>query len=542
MRLCPQCHELFEPSQEFCPQDGTPLVFQNDSEASTSDTAIAQEPAQGTALPLGNKKRPPTESTPDELSGTVVGGVYRVLEKLGEGGMGVVYRVEHTNLKKQFAMKVLNELAKDHPDAAERFRQEAVLASRIDHDNIVDVITLDSTPQGHLFIAMELLKGDSLADRIGKGPMAVEQVLPVACQICHAVHAAHEAGIVHRDLKPENVFIVPRGAVEFVKILDFGISKLQEAEAHRVRITRTGNVLGTPLYMSPEQARGEARLDRRSDVYSLGVLLFEMLEGSPPFNGENYFQLIWQHTNADIPTMVKNERPQLEAVVRRAMAKDVDERYATMLELEADLLAAVPDVPRPAFLEAYSSGGPNQPRPTPAPSPVTAPRRPRWPLVATMAGGAVLTLAVLALALSGAIVAPPEEPKPSAAAASPTQEPEPAPEAAGAAETAVVSRTAEEGAAETTTPASQRVVLTVTSQPEGAQVFLGEQRLGSTPLQVERPTAQEPHTLRLMKRGFRTTTRQLVLDQDRSLAVTLKRRRQHQKGPGPSALPLKTNY
>ena len=213
MRRCPRCHELYEPTQEFCPRDGIPLVLQEDNTLWNSDTAFAPEPRKGITLPLGERKSSPPDSTPDELLGTVVGGVYRVLDRLGEGGMGVVYRVEHTNLKKHFALKVLNELAQDHPDAADRFRQEAVLASRIDHDNIVNVITLDSTPQGHLFIAMELLKGESLATRIEQGPMAVEQALPLAYQICHALHAAHEAGVVHRDLKPENVFIVPRGAL-----------------------------------------------------------------------------------------------------------------------------------------------------------------------------------------------------------------------------------------------------------------------------------------------------------------------------------------
>jgi serine/threonine-protein kinase len=303
---------------------------------------------------------------PDLLLGKVLGGHYKIEDRIGEGGMGTVYRALHVHLSKHFAVKVLSKKIAENKQAVERLRQEAVAASSIDHDNIVDVVHFDATDDGDVFIVMELLKGAPLADIVERGRIGLQESLHISLQICSALHAAHENGIVHRDLKPENVFIVRKNDVDFVKVLDFGISKVKSAETEQVRMTKTGQLVGTPLYMSPEQAKGEADIDRRVDVYALGVILYEMLAGAPPFEGDNYFQLLWKHGNempdppsfkapdADIPEAV-------EAIIMKALAKDPSDRFQTMAEMREALLGvAGGDVPRHlvSFTPSHVSGPP----------------------------------------------------------------------------------------------------------------------------------------------------------------------------------------
>src|SRR5690606_37328029 len=206
-----------------------------------------------------------------------------------------------------FAVKVLNDVVADKRNAVERLRQEAMAAAHIEHENIVGVTNFGRTEEGRFFIVMELLKGESLADCIGRGPIELHRAVPITFQICRALHAAHEHGVVHRDLKPENVFLTEKGGRTLVKVLDFGISKMKTAEAEQVRMTRTGQLVGTPLYMSPEQARGETDIDRRVDVYAMGVILYEMITGAPPFEGRNYFELLWKHGNEPPPSIVEGD-------------------------------------------------------------------------------------------------------------------------------------------------------------------------------------------------------------------------------------------
>ncbi|MDQ3035728.1 MAG: serine/threonine protein kinase, partial [Myxococcota bacterium] len=288
----------------------------------------------------------------DPWIGRVLSNVYRVEGKIGEGGMGTVYSARHVHLGKQYAVKVLGALIAANATAIERLKQEAIAASSIDHDNIVEVISFDRYADGAVFIVMEYLRGENLADRVERGPIPLHQALAIAHQIASALEKAHDAGIVHRDLKPENVFLAKKGDGERVKVLDFGISKVKSADAEQVKMTRTGQLVGTPLYMSPEQARGETDIDRRVDVYALGVILYEMLTGSPPFEGRNYFELLWKHGNED-PQPLKRRNAnvhipdEVEAVVLRALAKSRDERFGTMGELAAALAIAAPDVPVP---------------------------------------------------------------------------------------------------------------------------------------------------------------------------------------------------
>ncbi len=290
------------------------------------------------------------DAPPDVWIGRVLSNVYRIEAKIGEGGMGAVYAARHVHLGKQYAVKVLTAQIAQNKTAIERLKQEAIAASSIDHDNIVDVTNFDTADDGSVFIVMEFLRGESLASRLGTGPIHMHDTLAMAQQICGALGAAHARGIVHRDLKPENVFLTKKGDVERVKVLDFGISKVKSAEAEGVRMTRTGQLVGTPLYMSPEQARGETDIDSRVDIYALGVMLYEMLTGAPPFDGRNYFELLWKHGN-EAPEPMSTRNPNvyvpdvLAAVVMRALAKERSERYQTMEELAQAMNAAVPEVP-----------------------------------------------------------------------------------------------------------------------------------------------------------------------------------------------------
>ena len=303
----------------------------------------------------------------DALIGQTLSGLYRVEAQIGQGGMDTVYLAVHIHLERPFAVKVLAETVASNQEAVKRLLQEARTASSIDHENIVDVVSFDTTADGRVFIVMEFLEGTSLGDLIeDEGAMALERMLPVAIQVCRALDAAHERGIVHRDLKPDNVFLVRhRAGHDFVKVLDFGISKVQTAEAEQVRMTKTGQLVGTPLYMSPEQARGDTNIDLRADIYALGVMLFEMITGRPPFDGSNYFQLLWKHGN-EPPPLMRERMPSVPAalddVVQRALAKKREERFQSMAELEEALLAALPEVmpPHLASLPPRSS----DPRPS----------------------------------------------------------------------------------------------------------------------------------------------------------------------------------
>ena len=277
----------------------------------------------------------PPSGADDPIVNRVLSGLYRVVERIGEGGMGAVYRAEHLNLKKEFAIKVLVPDAASREAALERLRQEAVAASSIDHPNIVRVVNLDETEDGLLYIVMELLSGKSLADRIEENVLDAAEAIEIALQVCSALQATHARGIVHRDLKPDNIFLTTVHGATVVKILDFGISKVKRDDAENVRMTKTGQLVGTPLYMSPEQAKGESDMDHRVDVYALGVLLYEMLAGEPPFTGSNYFQILWKHGNEMPPRPSSHDHARaiphvLEEAILKALAKEPEARFGSM--------------------------------------------------------------------------------------------------------------------------------------------------------------------------------------------------------------------
>ncbi len=257
---------------------------------------------------------------------------YKILEHMGGGGMGVVYKAEDTRLKRTVALKFLPpDLTRD-PQAKERFIHEAQAASALQHNNICTVHDVDETSDGSLFIVMDLYEGETLKEKIGRGPLQIGEAVDIALQVCRGLTEAHRAGIVHRDIKPANVLVTRNGVA---KIVDFGLAKL----SGQTMLTAAGSTIGTAAYMSPEQARGETA-DQRSDIWSTGVVMYEMLAGRHPFAGEYPEAVTYRILNED-PEFVSKLRAEVPAelnrIVDRVLAKDPTRRYQTIEELCADL-------------------------------------------------------------------------------------------------------------------------------------------------------------------------------------------------------------
>ncbi|HMF41854.1 MAG TPA: serine/threonine-protein kinase [Polyangia bacterium] len=270
-------------------------------------------------------------------------GNYKITAKLGEGGMGVVYLAEHPVIGKKVAMKAIHPELSKNSDVVSRFVTEAKAVNQIGHEHIVDIADFGNTPEGEFYFVMEYLQGESLSDRLRReNRLDAPSALSITGQIADALNASHEQGIIHRDLKPENIFLcVNRGAGrDFVKVLDFGLAKLTLHDQKVTHKTRTGSVMGTPYYMSPEQCEGKIEIDHRADIYSLGVLLFEMLTGKVPFGGDGYGEIIVKHVTMPPPS-VRSINPDLpeemDLILYRALAKDRDQRFQTMAEFEEAL-------------------------------------------------------------------------------------------------------------------------------------------------------------------------------------------------------------
>ena len=279
-------------------------------------------------------------------------GSYRAVRVVGRGGMGVVYAAEHPLLGSQAVVKQLRPELSAQRDLIERFFNEARAASRIKHPGIVSIFDFGYGEDGSAYFVMEYLDGESVAARLARsGPIPEAHARRLARQIASALAAAHEAGIVHRDLKPDNVFLVPDEAVaggERAKILDFGIAKLGGEAGEGVAVTRTGALLGSPLYMSPEQCRGTGEVDARADIYALGCLLFAMVCGRPPFVGQGVGEIIGKHIYEQPPRpreLAPGISAELDAVIMRALEKDPARRHPTMRAFAAALEGGEADGP-----------------------------------------------------------------------------------------------------------------------------------------------------------------------------------------------------
>ena len=259
---------------------------------------------------------------------------YKILEKLGGGGMGIVYKAQDLRLDRLVALKLLPPTLILDVEAKERFIHEAKAASALQHNNICSIHDIDETPEGQMFMVMDCYEGETLRDRIGRGPLKIEEAIDIAIQISQGLQKAHEKGIVHRDIKPANIFITKDG---IVKILDFGLAKLSGG----TMITKNGTTLGTAAYMSPEQARGE-EVDQRTDIWSLAVILYEMLTGLLPFRGEHELAIMYSITNEE-PQPIKKLLPdipaQIDEIFRNSLAKNRDTRYSSAADIMQDLKA-----------------------------------------------------------------------------------------------------------------------------------------------------------------------------------------------------------
>jgi eukaryotic-like serine/threonine-protein kinase len=346
----------------------------------------------------------------DDYTGTTLG-PYRVHECIGDGGMGRVYRAEHVDLRRPVAIKFLLPRYAADPETVSRFLQEARAVNMVRHANLVDIYDVFEDPaRGIRAYVMELLNGRSLRDAMMEKPLELGAILAIARQIASALHAVHQVGVVHRDLKPENVYLCPGVGGDVVKVLDFGIAKFTRGDApYR---TRVGTPMGSPWYMAPEQATGK-KVDERSDVYALGVLLYELLTGTVPFPSDNFPGVLLGHISEPPPPMRRHdgwEPPAaLGAAVLRFLEKDPAARPADMAAAWRDLAnAAGPEIGAPPDLvppsEAAAAPAEKPPRLVPAVKRFPSPsRRPFWRmamlgfalgLAGTLAGLAVLAAPV----------------------------------------------------------------------------------------------------------------------------------------------------
>ncbi len=311
------------------------------------------------------------KSQDDPMLGTVIAGRYRIETRLGEGGMGAVYRVEHTHMRKRLALKVLHREMTSQHEIVARFEREAMAAAHIEHPNVAGATDFGKLEDGSCYLVLEYVEGSSLRSQIDQGPLDPPRAINVTVQILAALKRAHELGIVHRDLKPENVLLVDKdGDPDFVKVLDFGIARVPigaiGGEAGP-SLTRAGMVYGTPEYMAPEQALGQ-EVDGRSDLYSVGVMLFEMLAGRRPYDNKDKVALLGQHVAGPIPS-VRSRAPtqpiteRLDAVVSKMLAKSPSDRYQDAAEAAEALFMVGVDPsrpPAPALSNAsgsYPTGG-----------------------------------------------------------------------------------------------------------------------------------------------------------------------------------------
>ncbi|MFY2562530.1 serine/threonine-protein kinase [Corallococcus terminator] len=450
-----------------------------------------------------------------ELREGSVLGSYQLETFLGEGSMGRVFQARHVRLGRQVALKVLKpEHARDS-GFVQRFFQEARTVNQINHEHIVEIFDfVDEGEGGHVYCVMELLRGHGLGALLKQEPLSLARIQRIAVQVCAALGAAHHVGVVHRDIKPDNLFLTQRaGQADFVKVLDFGVAKHLSAESAPTG-TLDGTIIGTPAYMSPEQAAGLS-VDPRSDIYAVGNIFYEMLSGHPPFQAEAFGQLVVQIITQPPPPLPSHLPsgeplpPQLEALVMRCLAKEPEARPQTLAEVTTGLLLM--PLQTPTSPEAVAALEASE-RPTRRMAVVGAARR----RAVMAAGGAALALLTGALLWSGT------RSTGSTSSVGSVDEP-----LLARAPVSVVApqREAEVQQAEPLLPVPPQpaVTLTVHSFPEGAQVVRSDtgEVLGITPLVRELPRREVPLSLRVELAGYVSSERSVRLDAHAELEVPL---------------------
>jgi serine/threonine-protein kinase len=476
MRACPKCGAEYPDEVQFCPEDGTRLGA---GDSLTGSRAVG-EPEPGSVL-----------------------GAYRLSALVGAGAMSVIYAAEHVRLGRRVAIKLLRREFTADPAAVRRFFQEARAVNQIRHPHIVEVTDFVEEPGGDNYTVMELLEGESLAELLARhGPLPPWRAARIGAQIARALSAVHAAGIVHRDLKTENAVLVERGGDDFVKLLDFGVAKLLDGSAGRpLHQTGAGAIIGTPAYMSVEQAAGRP-IDQRSDLYSLGVILYEMITGRRPFDAESYGELVIQHLAVEPPPPSRCAGPdaavppELEALIMRCLAKEPADRPAAADELAAALEALAGDG------ETGAGSG----------DPIGTGRSRRGPRLAAV-GLLVVLLAAAGWWLWRQRVAQRAEPAAAEGAGGPARPAAPQRRAAPR-------------------PRPQQVRIELESVPAGARVFAAgsERLLGITPLRLPLPRSGQPRVLVFELPRYRRVRQQIVPDADRRLRVVLGRRRAARAG------------
>ncbi len=341
---CPQCGLTSPPGVIACPQCKTPLPVRPGSASSPSPGTLFASEANPTVAGKGGTfgshsnaaaalpKAPPSEST--LKLGMVLGGRYEILQQLGEGGMGAVYKVHDTELERVIALKVIRPELAQTPEVLNRFKQELIIARKVTHKNVSRIYDL-AEADGVKFITMEFIEGRSLTSLLQeKGKLEPKQAAGVIVQICRALDAAHSEGVIHRDLKPQNIML---DAHNRLIVMDFGIARSVEIGS----MTQTGVVLGTPAYMSPEQAKGE-ELDARSDIFTVGIIFYELLTGHSPYKAETALESLYKRTSEPVrpPIEVAPQIPKpLSDIAVRCLEIDKDKRYASASDLLNDLEA-----------------------------------------------------------------------------------------------------------------------------------------------------------------------------------------------------------
>lgn len=510
---------------------------------------------------------------PDPMLGQVLDGRYRIISKLGEGGMGEVYAGEHIGINKRVAIKLLRAEIVTNKEAVSRFKQEARSASSIGHKNIIGIEDLATLPDGRIYLCMELLDGAPLNDLIEQ-PIETARLVNILIQTGHGLAAAHAKGIVHRDMKPENIFVTRAAdGSDVPKLLDFGIAKVSGSDGNN-HLTRTGTIFGTPFYMAPEQALGQP-IDHRADIYAMGVIMYEVFCGDVPFQGESFMGILTQHITAEPkpPSQAAAEagRPMpngIEAIIVRAMKKDPDHRYATMDELVGDLVKVyrglagagmsgymqahvpasqmLPAAHHPSAPHLFDSGPRSAPMqvpvahtPTPTPQPVVAGDSfsdLHIPKKGSKVGVVLAILAVLAVVGGGAafliISSSGKDDGETAQTDTPDkgvgagvqgtvgggEQPDSTDGTVDDGEVQVVEFPRKDAGGDepsgTDIAALQPIPVLVNSKPQGAEVYDDGGKIGRTPVLVK-VIPGEPVTLRLEKGGYKDETLEIDGSTDR---------------------------